>query len=150
MLSDLWANRNLLLIQTSACRPSAQRHAVTSHGWWLRMEITYATSSSTDVNVASMSSTSTSTSTSRQVKVIPFQHLSSAPSSSSSSSIPFGAKWRSKLKRMTCTDWMEVLLPCSRWIRTYKWREYLQIDLMAGVTVGIMLVPQVSFSLLIS
>ncbi|RWR76843.1 STAS domain-containing protein [Cinnamomum micranthum f. kanehirae] len=50
------------------------------------MEITYATSSSTDVNVASMSSTSTSTGTSRQVKVIPFQHLSSSPSSSSSSS----------------------------------------------------------------
>lgn len=94
------------------------------------------------MNVASMSSTSTSTGTSRQVKVIPFQHLSSSPSSSSSSSIPFGAKWRSKLKRMTYTDWLELLLPCSRWIRTYKWREYLQIDLMAGVTVGIMLVPQ--------
>lgn len=34
------------------------------------------------------------------------------------------------------------MLPCSRWIRTYKWREYFQVDLMAGTTVGIMLVPQ--------
>lgn len=34
------------------------------------------------------------------------------------------------------------MLPCSRWIRTYKWREYFQVDLMAGTTVGVMLVPQ--------
>lgn len=34
------------------------------------------------------------------------------------------------------------MLPCSRCIRTYKWREYFQVDLMAGTTVGIMLVPQ--------
>lgn len=43
---------------------------------------------------------------------------------------------------MTGIEWMELFLPCIRWIRTYKWREYLQADLMAGVTVGIMLVPQ--------
>lgn len=35
-----------------------------------------------------------------------------------------------------------MLLPCSRWIRTYKYREYLQLDLMAGTTVGVMLIPQ--------
>ncbi|KAG5237647.1 sulfate transporter [Salix suchowensis] len=35
-----------------------------------------------------------------------------------------------------------TFLPCCRWIRTYKWREYLQPDLMAGLTVGVMLIPQ--------
>jgi sulfate transporter 4 len=44
---------------------------------------------------------------------------------------------------MTWIEWLELFLPCFRWIRTYKWREYLQVDLMAGITVGVMLVPQV-------
>lgn len=46
------------------------------------------------------------------------------------------------MKRMTWTDWIEQFLPCYRWISRYKWREYLQPDLMAGITVGVMLVPQ--------
>lgn len=47
---------------------------------------------------------------------------------------------------MTWVEWLEVFLPCTRWIRTYKWREYLQVDLMAGITVGVMLVPQVEIA----
>ncbi|KAL0927024.1 hypothetical protein M5K25_001176 [Dendrobium thyrsiflorum] len=43
---------------------------------------------------------------------------------------------------MSSMEWMELFLPCTRWIRTYNWREFLQADLMAGVTVGIMFVPQ--------
>lgn len=43
---------------------------------------------------------------------------------------------------MSAMEWLELLLPCTRWIRTYKWREYLQADVMAGITVGTMLVPQ--------
>lgn len=43
---------------------------------------------------------------------------------------------------MTFEEWIELFIPCYRWIRAYKWREYLQLDLMAGITVGIMLVPQ--------
>ncbi|KAG1365749.1 putative Sulfate transporter 4.1, chloroplastic [Cocos nucifera] len=43
---------------------------------------------------------------------------------------------------MTAVEWMELFLPCSRWIRTYRWRDYLQVDLMSGLTVGVMLVPQ--------
>ncbi|KAG9453712.1 hypothetical protein H6P81_006616 [Aristolochia fimbriata] len=78
----------------------------------------------------------------RQVKVIPFQHPSAFTSSSSSTSIGFTAKWRGNLNRMSFLEWMELLFPCFRWIRTYKWREYLQVDLMAGITVGVMLVPQ--------
>ncbi|XP_057979499.1 sulfate transporter 4.1, chloroplastic-like [Malania oleifera] len=111
-----------------------------------RMEITYATSSSRDLADESSSGTSMPTSQARPVKVIPLLHPSPVPSSSfSSSSLPLGpllSRWRSKLKRMSFTEWIELFLPCYRWIRTYKWREYLQVDLMAGITVGIMLVPQ--------
>ncbi|KAI4302377.1 hypothetical protein MLD38_038129 [Melastoma candidum] len=81
----------------------------------------------------------------RQVKVIPLQHPSSAAAPSSSSpwdNNSVWARWRSRLKRLTWIDWIEMFLPCSRWIRTYKLREYLQTDLVAGITVGVMLVPQ--------
>ncbi|KAL7588187.1 sulfate transporter 4.1, chloroplastic [Lactuca sativa] len=85
------------------------------------------------------------TPTNRTVKVIPFQHSytggdSTTPATSSSSSSM--SRWSAKLNRMKMIDWIELFLPCSRWIRTYNWREYLQPDLVSGVTVGIMLVPQ--------
>ncbi|XAR72053.1 hypothetical protein NMG60_11018550 [Bertholletia excelsa] len=110
----------------------------------MRMDMSYASSSSHDIPVdyavGSMPSAG------RPVKVIPLLHPT-APTTSSSSSplltaLPLHSRWRSKLKRMTLKEWIELFLPCSRWIRTYNWREYLQIDLMAGITVGIMIVPQ--------
>ncbi|KAF8402831.1 hypothetical protein HHK36_010922 [Tetracentron sinense] len=101
------------------------------------MEITYATSSSHDLAAAETSGSMPN----RPVKVIALQHPT--PSSSSSSpSLPLLGKWCSKVKHMSWLEWLELFLPCSRWIRTYKWREYLQLDLMAGITVGVMLVPQ--------
>ncbi|PIA38900.1 hypothetical protein AQUCO_02700236v1 [Aquilegia coerulea] len=85
----------------------------------------------------------------RQVKVIPFQHPTNCSSSSSSSSsssnhpsFTLFSKFKSKIKSLSVLEWFEFFLPCLRWIRTYKWNEYLQLDLMAGITVGIMLVPQ--------
>ncbi|KAI3757978.1 hypothetical protein L6452_05524 [Arctium lappa] len=105
------------------------------------MEITYASTSLPDL--ASMARTPPATT--RPVKVIPFQHPYSAadatPKSSSSPSSPF-SRWRTKVKRMKTIDWIDLFLPCSRWIRTYNWRQNLQPDLISGVTVGIMLVPQ--------
>ncbi|EXB65340.1 putative sulfate transporter 4.2 [Morus notabilis] len=103
------------------------------------MEITYASPSSTDLAAAAMP-----TSTTRPVKIIPLQHPSMTSSSSSSTSRPAAlfSRWTSKVQSMSWIDWLELLLPCSRWIRTYKWREYLQIDVMAGTTIGVMLVPQ--------
>lgn len=47
---------------------------------------------------------------------------------------------------MTWIEWIDFFFPCSRWMRTYKVNEYLQPDLMAGITVGIMLVPQVLYN----
>ncbi|KAK1415610.1 hypothetical protein QVD17_31393 [Tagetes erecta] len=78
--------------------------------------------------------------TNRTVKIIPFQHsYSSLDSTPTTSSV---SRWREKLNRMKFIDWIEMFIPCSRWIRTYNWREYLQPDLVSGVTVGVMLVPQ--------
>ncbi|KAL2329633.1 hypothetical protein Fmac_017214 [Flemingia macrophylla] len=76
----------------------------------------------------------------RPVRIIPLQHPTATPSSPS----PFVAfeRWTARLRRMTRLEWIEFFLPCLRWIRTYKWREYLQLDLVAGITVGVMLVPQ--------
>ncbi|KAJ1435504.1 putative sulfate transporter 4.2 [Sesbania bispinosa] len=78
----------------------------------------------------------------RPVRVIPLQHPTVTTSSSSSSPNVAFSRWTSKLRRMTWLEWIEFFLPCCRWIRTYKWREYFQVDLMAGITVGVMLVPQ--------
>ncbi|KAL4556851.1 hypothetical protein LXL04_035016 [Taraxacum kok-saghyz] len=111
---------------------------------WVRMEITYASSSVSDLvgSVSSMARTSTPAPP-RAVKVIPFQHPYAAADTTptSSSTTPF-SRWRTKVKRMKTVDWIDFFLPCSRWIRTYNWRGNLQPDVIAGVTVGIMLVPQ--------
>ncbi|MED6144695.1 putative sulfate transporter 4.2 [Stylosanthes scabra] len=117
------------------------------------MDITYASPSFSDLFSASMTSPATNTAatgngstTSRPVRIIPLKHPNLTRTSSSSFSslppqFPF-SRWATKLRRMTWLEWIEFFLPCMRWIRTYKWREYLQADLMAGITVGVMLVPQ--------
>ncbi|MQM14860.1 hypothetical protein Taro_047795 [Colocasia esculenta] len=102
------------------------------------MEISYATSSNVDMT-GSLSGLAAGGS--RPVKVIPLQHPAAADFGTPSPP-PVFARWRSKLKGMSGREWVELLLPCSRWVRSYKWREYFQVDLMAGITVGVMLVPQ--------
>ncbi|XP_073222237.1 sulfate transporter 4.1, chloroplastic-like isoform X2 [Cicer arietinum] len=104
------------------------------------MEITYASHSFADLRTASMASTTTAALT-RPVRVIPMQHPNVASSSSPAPNVSV-LRWVSKLRQMTWLEWMEFFLPCYRWIRIYKWREYFQVDLMAGITVGVMLVPQ--------
>nr|ASU91608.1 sulfate transporter 4.2 [Camellia sinensis] len=110
----------------------------------MRMEITYASSSLSDLASSAAAADQTSMpTTGRPVRVIPLEHPTATTSTSSSSSSSSSlSRWRSKLKRMTFEEWIELFIPCYRWIRTYKWRDYLQLDLMAGITVGIMLVPQ--------
>ncbi|KAH0673460.1 hypothetical protein KY284_024547 [Solanum tuberosum] len=120
------------------------------------MDRTYASPSSQNltaittnsVDFASSSSpspTSMSTGGSRAVRIIPLEHPSATASSSSataSASASVVSKWKARMKGMTWKEWIELFFPCYRWMRTYKVREYLQSDLMAGITVGIMLVPQ--------
>lgn len=117
------------------------------------MEITYASPSAPNLadsgDSNSNSSMPTTTTLTRPVKIIPLLHpntaCSSSGSGSGSGSFPSAlfSKWKTKVRRMSWHNWIELCLPCYRWIRTYKWREYLQVDLMAGTTVGVMLVPQV-------
>uniref|UniRef100_A0A7N0V3R3 STAS domain-containing protein n=2 Tax=Kalanchoe fedtschenkoi TaxID=63787 RepID=A0A7N0V3R3_KALFE len=115
------------------------------------MEITYASSSSRDLSslaVATAQTVAATTMPNRPIKVLPLQHPvdkpTSSSSSSSSSALAFQAvaEFWDRMRRRKCIDWVELAFPCYRWISTYKWREYLQIDLMAGITVGVMLVPQ--------
>ncbi|XP_058761217.1 sulfate transporter 4.1, chloroplastic-like [Vicia villosa] len=104
------------------------------------MEITsFASHSYSDLPSAAMPSNASGSS--RPIRVIPMQHPNVASSSSLPPNVAF-SQWTSKLRRMTWLEWLEFFLPCSRWIRIYKWREYFQVDLMAGITVGVMLVPQ--------
>jgi len=102
----------------------------------VRMEITYASPSFSDLRAMPSSATAA-----RPVRIIPLQH----PTATTSSPQPNAAfsRWTAKLRRMTWLEWIEFFLPCLRWIRIYNWREYFQVDLMAGITVGVMLVPQV-------
>uniref|UniRef100_A0A2P2LQ11 SLC26A/SulP transporter domain-containing protein n=1 Tax=Rhizophora mucronata TaxID=61149 RepID=A0A2P2LQ11_RHIMU len=111
------------------------------------MDITYSTTGSRDFSSLSQSPSTFGArpfSGTRPVKIIPLQHPNTTSSSAPGLcwlSLMF-SRWSSKIKRLTPVQWIEILVPCYRWIRTYKWREYLQADLMAGVSVGIMLVPQ--------
>ncbi|CAI9773985.1 unnamed protein product [Fraxinus pennsylvanica] len=104
------------------------------------MENTYASPSSGELNRFNLMSGTTT----RPVKIIPLQHPSTSTATTPSSSSFSGVltRWIAKVKQMTWMEWIEFFLPCYRWIRTYRWREYLQPDLMAGITVGVMLVPQ--------
>ena len=59
------------------------------------------------------------------------------PSSSNSSS----PSWHSgELSRREY--WLGLILPCTLWLRTYEWRTTLLKDVVAGLTVGVMVVPQ--------
>ncbi|KAJ6311655.1 hypothetical protein OIU77_013418 [Salix suchowensis] len=108
------------------------------------MEITYASSSCRDLRTISASSSSLGSSMpNRPVKTIPLQHPDTTSTSSSTPLVQaMFSRWTTKIKRTTPSQWIDTFLPCCRWIRTYKWREYLQPDLMAGLTVGVMLIPQ--------
>jgi sulfate transporter 4 len=45
-------------------------------------------------------------------------------------------------KNRSCADWTEALLPMYSWLKTYDWRDSLVSDVIAGVTVGVMIIPQ--------
>lgn len=49
---------------------------------------------------------------------------------------------RQAAKARTMYDWFAYFLPFLGWLRTYKIKEYLLWDLLAGITVGFMVVPQ--------
>jgi len=38
--------------------------------------------------------------------------------------------------------WLEMILPCVGWMRTYKFKEFLAADVIAGCSVAMMVIPQ--------
>ncbi|KAL1204782.1 putative sulfate transporter 4.2 [Cardamine amara subsp. amara] len=95
--------------------------------------------------VNNLSTASSSSSPAIPVKVIPLKHPDPSSSDPRRPSIPFHDffyRWTVKIKRMTFFDWIGTIFPCFLWIRTYRWHQYFKLDLMAGITVGVMLVPQ--------
>lgn len=54
--------------------------------------------------------------------------------------------WTTKLlssyRRRTRTEWLNRLLPITKWLMVYDWRRSLFVDVVSGLTVGIMIVPQ--------
>lgn len=98
------------------------------------MEISYATSSNLDLTDCDIGTSF------RQAKAMALERRAMQPNQVPSSAF---SQWRLRIRRMSVVEWMEMMLPCSRWIRTYQWSEYLQVDIIAGITVGVMLVPQV-------
>ena len=61
-----------------------------------------------------------------------------------------GEEWMEQVKRSLCgncrsrsgKDWLATFLPMTAWLSTYKWKSYLQNDILAGLTVGVMIIPQ--------
>ena len=79
--------------------------------------------------------------TTRVVKVLPISHNNATmfPSSSDASR-----------KNMSWMPWLERAVPSLKWMKEYKWRDSLKADAIAGITVGTMLIPQVSQLLMLT
>ena len=45
-------------------------------------------------------------------------------------------------KNRSCSEWAEMLLPMYKWLKIYDWKSTLPKDIIAGMTVGAMVVPQ--------
>eukprot|EP00892_Ulva_mutabilis_P007475 jgi/Ulvmu1/509/UM001_0517.1 len=59
------------------------------------------------------------------------------------------AEARNSAKSFGVMDWLAFILPCLSWIKTYSIRDNLLIDVMAGVSIGFMVIPQgMSYALL--
>lgn len=61
-----------------------------------------------------------------------------------------GELWAQSVKTACCggeagrssKEWLHALLPMTRWLSTYRCKEFLQTDILAGLTVGVMIIPQ--------
>ncbi|XP_051186420.1 sulfate transporter 4.1, chloroplastic [Lolium perenne] len=82
----------------------------------------------------------------RPVRVIPLRHptdtAARGPASSAAAPSSLLSAAMERARGMGPWEWAETALPCLAWMRRYRWKEDLQADLTAGITVGVMLVPQ--------
>lgn len=62
------------------------------------------------------------------------------------SEVPWYEKLRIKattsLTETSREDWLLTAIPCLSWLKTYNWKLTFPADLMAGLTVGLMVIPQ--------
>lgn len=49
---------------------------------------------------------------------------------------------RATLRQRSAKDWLTTLVPMARWIPTYDWKHFLLTDILAGLAVGVMIIPQ--------
>lgn len=52
------------------------------------------------------------------------------------------AQVQGELKSRTGSEWLEIFLPMMKWLKTYQWKNTILQDIIAGCTVGVMVVPQ--------
>jgi len=46
------------------------------------------------------------------------------------------------VRKRSYMEWLEIVLPMTSWLKNYKWRSCFLTDAIAGLTVGVMIVPQ--------
>jgi len=51
-------------------------------------------------------------------------------------------KVRESYASKTAQDWLNTLLPITKWIQTYDYKNNLVTDVLSGLTVGVMIIPQ--------
>ena len=54
----------------------------------------------------------------------------------------FLSKHCEKYSKRRCGEWMDTFLPMCEWLRTYNFKTTFHKDLIAGLSVGVMIVPQ--------
>lgn len=116
----------------------------------------YASGSAVDITALSSSGSdqepkrqpeSSSNVTFRNVKILPVSQLGSSHAHGLySPSAPVSTTRHGRVSSLLGVGqqrtWLERLLPSLVWMRAYDWRDHLKADVVAGITVGTMLVPQ--------
>lgn len=52
------------------------------------------------------------------------------------------SRYKKETNGYTWFDWLAYFIPCFRWLKTYNVRGWLLTDLIAGISVGSMVIPQ--------
>ena len=50
--------------------------------------------------------------------------------------------FKKSLKSINCKTWLESIVPASKWLKKYQWKNDFIYDVISGLTVAIMHIPQ--------
>lgn len=73
---------------------------------------------------------------------VPDQNASAEPSRTGTTLARAGLCVRRAIQKRNSENLIEFLLPSWRWLKAYDWKESIVSDVVAGLTVGVMVVPQ--------